>query len=329
MIPANPAPWEPDTWRSLLKSAIRDSKTLLAELSLHRGDVDHLPAFPVRVPRPFLARMQIGNPNDPLLLQVLSQNTERDEADGYLADPVGETPLARASGLIQKYRHRALLIASPACAVHCRYCFRREFPYADHTPSNLDAALAVIREDASLTEVILSGGDPLNLPDARFDALLTAVAGISHVQRIRIHTRLPVVLPQRITRALLETMGRAAKPVVLVAHCNHAQELDADTARAFRLLRQADVMLLNQAVLLRGINDSADSLCALSERLFEQGVLPYYLHLLDRVRGAHHFALDDAQATAIMDEVHARLPGYLVPRLVREIAGEPGKTVIR
>ena len=333
MIPVNPEPWEPDTWRLLLKTAVRSSDELLRALEitpgpLTVGDADTAPAFPVRVPGPFLARMTPGDPHDPLLLQVLARRSERLEVPGFVADAVGETGLAKTSGLIQKYAHRALLITSPACAVHCRYCFRRAFPYDDHPPAALAGAIDAIRQDPTLTEIIFSGGDPLTLPDQAFGELFEAVGRISHIRRLRIHTRLPIVLPQRITARFLDILGATRQPVVMVVHANHARELDAETRRAFALLKGRGVHLLNQAVLLKGINDSADAQCALAETLFDQGVLPYYLHLLDRVQGTHEFEVDAACLSGLQAAMHARLPGYLMPRLVREIAGAPGKTLL-
>ena len=328
MIPVNPEPWEPDTWRLLLKRAVRTSHALLQELGLWSTETDPTPDFPVRVPAPFMARMQRGDPRDPLLLQVLANLSERLVMPGFVADAVNEIGRSRAPGLIQKYAHRALLIASPACAVHCRYCFRREFPYEDHPPGALSDALQVIHNDDSLTEIILSGGDPLTLTDEAFTALFNNIVAVPHIRRVRIHTRLPVVLPQRTTKALLETLAESAKPVVMVVHVNHARELDLETHRAFTLLRQAGVTLLNQSVLLKDINDSADAQCDLAQQLFEHGVLPYYLHLLDQVRGTHNFEVTEHAAQPLLREMHARLPGYLLPRLVREIGGEPGKSLI-
>jgi L-lysine 2,3-aminomutase len=328
MIPVNPEPWEPDTWRLLLKRAVRTSDALLQALGLSDSGADPTPGFPVRVPAPFLSRMRRGDPRDPLLLQVLASLSERLVMPGFVADAVNEIGQTRAPGLIQKYAHRALLIASPACAVHCRYCFRREFPYEDHPPGALQDALEVIRSDDSLTEIILSGGDPLTLSDEALTSLFNNIVAVPHIRRVRLHTRLPVVLPQRTTRALLQTLAASAKPVVMVVHVNHARELDIDTLRAFTLLRHAGVTLLNQAVLLKDINDTADAQCDLAQTLFEQGVLPYYLHLLDRVRGTHSFEVAEPAVQTMLREMHARLPGYLLPRLVREIGGEPGKRLI-
>lgn len=328
MIPANPEPWEPDAWRQLLKTAVRDSATLCRRLGIDPAGIDHSPDFPVRVPESFLRRIRPGDPSDPLLRQVVATLRERERMDGFVADAVGETSRFIAPALIQKYAHRALLIGSPACAVHCRYCFRRQFPYADHGPGELEEALGVLARDSTITEIILSGGDPLTLPDDSFASLMRRIGAIDHVRRIRIHTRWPIVIPQRITRQLLDTLLGSPKPVTLVVHCNHPNELDADTARAHSLLRSARVVLLNQAVLLRGVNDSADVQAVLAERLFDQGVLPYYLHLLDPVEGAHAFDVDENIGRAIIEDLRRRLPGYLVPRLVRETAGRPAKTII-
>ncbi len=328
MIPANPEPWEPNAWRLLLKTAIRDSTTLCQHLGLDVVDIDRAPDFPVRVPFPFLRRMAKGDPNDPLLKQVLATSSEREKVDGFVADAVGETGRFIAPALMQKYAHRALLIASPACAVHCRYCFRRQFPYEAHGPSVLDHAMQALVADPEITEIILSGGDPLTLPDEAFSVLLIQLYGISHLRRIRIHTRWPIVIPERITQALLDVFQASPKPITVVVHCNHANELDADTARAFKLLRIAGVTLLNQAVLLGGVNDDTERLSELSEQLFNQGVLPYYLHLLDPVDGAHHFDVSAATGIELIRALRDRLPGYLVPRLVRETAGEPAKTLV-
>jgi EF-P beta-lysylation protein EpmB len=286
--------------------------------------------FPFRVTRSYAARMGKGDPSDPLLRQVLPVGEEMDAKPGFLADPVGELNAATAPGLLHKYRGRALLIATGACAIHCRYCFRREFPYGELLLSRTREAeaLARIAADPSLAEIILSGGDPLLLDDERLNGLIERLAEISHLRRLRIHTRLPVVLPRRITPALARLLGRGRLQAVLVIHANHARELDADTGMALARLHANGVALLNQSVLLKGVNDSAEALADLSESLFAQGVLPYYLHLLDKVRGAAHFDVSEAEALALHEALRRRLPGYLVPRLVREEAGAPYKTLL-
>lgn len=282
------------------------------------------------VPRPFAARMQTGDAADPLLLQVLPLEQENAVVAGFSTDPLGESDTSlsfkRAPGLIQKYQGRVLLITTPGCAVNCRYCFRRHFPYQEHRPKAHGQALDLIRSDSSIREVILSGGDPLLLNDEGLGSLLDEINAVEHVRRIRLHSRLPIVLPQRVTQNLLNTLEQSRCSIVLVAHCNHAQELDEDTARAFRCLGGAGVHLLNQSVLLHRINDNVQALCALSESLFEQGVLPYYLHMPDPVSGTAHFAVTDQHAAQLIAKTRALLPGYLMPQLVREEPGEHSKT---
>ncbi len=283
-------------------------------------------AFRTRIPWSYVRRMRRGDPNDPLLRQVLPIEEEREEHPGFVADPLEERRAIAAPGLLQKYRGRALLLATSACAVHCRYCFRREFPYSEQVQApRWHEALAHIERDEHIEEVILSGGDPLSLSDARLTALTQAITSIPHVRRLRLHTRLPIVLPSRVDSGLVHWLGAIARPVIVVLHANHANEIDAEVESACAQLRAAGATLLNQSVLLRGVNDDAASLAALSKRLFDSGVLPYYLHLLDRVRGTAHFAVAETRARRIAGELAAMLPGYLVPRLVRERAGAPAK----
>jgi EF-P beta-lysylation protein EpmB len=274
--------------------------------------------------------MEPGNPHDPLLRQVLPVAAEGEDHPGFSADPVGDAAAALAPGLLQKYRGRALLVTTPACAIHCRYCFRRHYPYAEGSLSadGGAAAIAGIAADPSLTEVILSGGDPLMLDDAALLVLVKELAVVPHVQRLRIHSRLPVVLPSRITPALCRSLAQANLRVVTVIHANHPRELSDAAGLALDRLRGAGVLLLNQSVLLRGVNDDEDTLCDLSEGLFRRGVLPYYLHLLDAVRGAAHFEVPQRQALALMSALRLRLPGYLVPRLVREEHGAGSKIAV-
>jgi L-lysine 2,3-aminomutase len=286
--------------------------------------------FDLRVPRSYLARIRRGDPHDPLLRQVLPISAELADHADYTADPLGERRALRAPGLLQKYHGRALLITTSACAVHCRYCFRREFPYAEQTSesSRWSEALAELAGDASIEEVILSGGDPLSLSDSRLTGLTNALQQIPHVRRLRVHTRQPVVLPSRVDAGLTQWLAQVRLPVVFVLHVNHPNEVDADVRAACSRLRDCGVLLLNQTVLLRGVNDNPDVLAELSRRLFEAGVLPYYLHVLDRVRGAAHFDVPEERARTIVGRMAARLPGYLVPRLVREIDGAPAKVTL-
>jgi len=286
--------------------------------------------FRLRVPRSYVARMRPGDPDDPLLRQVLPVAQENEETPGYVPDPLGERSAVRVPGLLQKYRGRALLVTTGACAVHCRYCFRREFPYDEQLGDGArwNEALAAIAADPSLEEIILSGGDPLSLSDARLAALTDALQAVPHVRRLRIHTRQPIVLPSRVDDGLLAWLGKLSRPVVIVVHANHPNEIDAEVHAACQRLRAAGTTLLNQSVLLKGVNDDAAVLASLSHRLFEAGVLPYYLHALDRVRGAAHFEVEEERARRIAGELAAMLPGYLVPRLVREVHGAASKVAL-
>lgn len=324
-------------WQAALSGAFRQLPPLLEFLELEAAQlpVDLDSSFPLMVPRAFAAKMRKGDPRDPLLLQVLPTLTERLPAPGLhsrdltgadgLIDPVGDLEATRAPGLLQKYAGRALLITTGACAVHCRYCFRRHFPYAEAAGDRLRQGLAWIREDPSLLEVILSGGDPLMLDDQALGLLLNELEAIAHLRRLRIHTRLPLMLPSRITTGLLERLDRTPLQAVMVIHANHPRELDAALSDALVALRQIGVQLMNQSVLLKGINDDVAVLMELSERLFAMDVMPYYLHQLDHVQGALHFEVPDHRALELHRALEAHLPGYLVPRLVREIAGADSK----
>ena len=345
MIPAAPLPLQPDPlpapadvplpgaprWQRLWREAVRDPRELLGLLGLDAAAAALSDAaaaqFPLRVPRGFVARMRHGDPHDPLLRQVLPVDAEDRIVPGFALDAVGDGAAKKADGVIQKYRGRALLVATGSCAVHCRYCFRRHFPYAEETAARDGWAGAVssIAGDPAIEEVILSGGDPLSLATSKLAELTARLAAVPHVRRLRIHSRLPVVLPERVDGALLQWLSTLPWPVAFVIHANHANEFDADVDAAMARLRDAGVQLLNQAVLLRGVNDSVDALAALSERGFAAGVLRYYLHQLDRVEGVAHFEVPDDEARALHAALAARLSGYLVPKLVREIPGDTGK----
>ncbi len=326
-----PAFATPDAdWRSLWREAVTDASELLALLGLSALAAQLPPAdagFALRVPRGFVARMRHGDARDPLLLQVLPQLAELDVVPGFVADAVGDLAAREAQGVLHKYHGRALLIASGSCAINCRYCFRRHFPYGEEMAAagQWRKALEHVRQDDSIGELILSGGDPLALSTAKLDELSRGLADLPHVVRLRIHTRLPVVLPERIDTAFTRWLADLPLQKVVVLHANHAREFDVHVDAACARLRGAGATLLNQSVLLQGINDAADTLVALSERLFAAGVLPYYLHQLDRVQGAAHFEVDDARAQALVDALRSRLPGYLVPKLVREVCGDPSK----
>ena len=284
--------------------------------------------FPTRVPRELLARMRRGDANDPLLRQFAPAADEVNGAEGWSHDPLGEAQASPVPGILHKYQGRVLMIVTGACPVHCRYCFRRHFPYGDHALSDeaLERAIDYVRADASIHEVILSGGDPLSLDDGALVALEAKLSEIRHLRRLRIHTRWPVAIPARVNDALLAWLGGSRLRPLIVVHANHAAEIDDGVRGALAKLRARGLTVLNQSVLLRGVNDSADALCALSEALDASDVLPYYLHLLDPVEGAAHFEVSEDEALALMREVASRLPGYLVPRLVREEVGRPAKT---
>lgn len=317
-------------WRQLWRESVTDARELLQLLHLEQL-ADRLPAgdagFALRVPRGFVARMQPGDPRDPLLLQVLPQLAELDEAEGFSRDAVGDIASRSAQGVLHKYQGRALLIASGSCAINCRYCFRRHFPYGDEIAAagQWRKALEHVSQDPSISELILSGGDPLSLATAKLEELSRGLAAIPHITRLRIHTRLPVVLPERIDGAFEDWLAALPLQKVVVLHANHANEFDAAVDAACARLRDAGATVLNQSVLLRGINDDVGTLEALSERIFAAGVQPYYLHQLDRVQGAAHFEVSDEHALDLLASLRHRLPGYLVPKLVREVGGDASK----
>ena len=316
-------------WARALAAAVTDPQELLALLKLPEDKA--CPAgFPLRVPRGYVARMRPGDLEDPLFRQVWPAGAEAQVVTGYGPDPVGDRAACRAPGLLQKYAGRALLSLTGACAIHCRYCFRRHFPYGEENPLGhaWPGTLAALRQIENLREVILSGGDPLMLSDARLAAVVSDLQALPGLRRLRIHTRLPVVLPERVDTPFCTWLAGLAVPVVIVLHANHAQELNGEVLSACRALTAAGATLLNQSVLLKGVNDSAAVLAALSEALFDAGVLPYYLHQLDPVAGAAHFAVPDDRARALNAELAGLLPGYLVPRLVREIPGMRSKTAV-
>jgi L-lysine 2,3-aminomutase len=318
-------------WQAALANAITNPQELCDILGLDAAEFQRVlsnsPQFPLRVPRCFASRIEKGNWRDPLLLQVLPFTQELETSPDFCEDPLREKQTNPIPGLLHKYHGRVLLIAAAGCAIHCRYCFRRHFPYADNTPgtSGWQPALNYIAGDPTIMEVIFSGGDPLILKDAVLSQLITQIAAIPQVKILRFHTRLPIVLPQRITPALIELLTASRLQTVIVVHCNHPNEIDDHVRHVLFELRKTGVTLLNQFVLLKGINDNADVLVQLSQQLFSVGVLPYYLHLLDPVQGAAHFAVSAAEGRRLIQQMTDRLPGYLVPKLVCETAGQPAK----
>lgn len=326
---------EPGAWQRQLAGAIRDPMALCQRLGLDpsciAGALSGHQLFKVRVPEAFAARMRIGDPLDPLLRQVLPLASETDEIPGFVTDPLEEAQHTARRGLIHKYAGRVLLIASPACAVNCRYCFRRHFPYGDNVPTRQqwETTLDYLRDDTSLREAILSGGDPLAASDRQLAWLVARLDGIAHLKRLRLHTRLPVVIPDRVDGAMLDWLTTTRLQKVMVLHINHANEIDDAVIAACTRLKAVGVTLFNQSVILKGVNDHVDSLEALSERLFDAGILPYYLHAFDPVAGAAHFAVSDEDAETLVAELRTRLPGFLMPTLVREIPGESSKTPLQ
>jgi EF-P beta-lysylation protein EpmB len=323
-----------ESWQTELARAYRDPEELLLALNLTPeqipGGISTISPFPLRVPRHYVARMQPGDPNDPLLLQVLSRQLEQTDQPGFLLDPVGDGPATASPGLLHKYQGRVLLITTGACPVHCRYCFRRHYPYSDSRPNSGDwsSAMEYIAADSSINEVILSGGDPLSLSNKRLQAISDELREIPHIRRLRIHTRMPIVLPERVDTGFKKWLSSLPWQTIVVTHCNHANEIDEQVSDALTELKASGATLLNQAVLLKGINDNVAALVNLSEGLFKSGTLPYYLHLLDRVEGAAHFEVSEPLALRLINKIQGRLPGFLVPKLVREVAGRPHKVQI-
>ncbi len=334
MITHRATPPERPAWQAALADAISDPRELLRIAGVPPAMLGFsetaLKAFSLRVPRGFAARMRRGDARDPLLRQVLPVALETRAVPGYGPDPVGDLSAEVVPGVLHKYHGRVLLVLTGACAIHCRYCFRRHFPYARSSAARerFEPALCYIRDRPEITEVILSGGDPLMLPDTRLSELAARLTEITHLQRLRIHSRLPIVLPERIDADLLHWLTTTRLRPVMVVHANHAREIDAGVEQALAALRQAGVTVLNQSVLLAGVNDAVDALVALSLALFAAGALPYYLHLLDPVAGAAHFEVKTGRALALYEGLRRALPGYLVPRLVRERPGAAFKLPI-
>lgn len=320
-------------WQNALARAFREPAELIRYLelpeSLLEGALAANPSFALRVPRGYVQRIEKGNPNDPLLRQVLPLAEELQPAEDYTLDPVSDLAALQVPGLLHKYPGRVLLISTQACAVHCRYCFRRHFPYQENrSEQDWQEAINYIRANPEINEVILSGGDPLSLTESRLQKITDKLLTIPHIKTLRFHSRQPIVLPERITDAFLSWLDSLPWKIVMVIHCNHANEIDAAVRTALNKLQQHQVTLLNQSVLLAGVNDNAKALATLSQELFSSHVLPYYLHMLDKVQGSKHFHVDTAKAVRLMNEVRQQLPGYLVPKLVQEQAGEKSKTAI-
>ncbi|MDH3325193.1 MAG: EF-P beta-lysylation protein EpmB [Gammaproteobacteria bacterium] len=334
MIHRNKQTLQMPSWQNQLSDAIKSPEALIKALNLPISLLPEIEKahqlFPIRVPLSFISKMEKGNINDPLLKQVIPTSDELIKHANYTKDPVGDAAAEKTPGLLHKYFGRVLLTVTGACGIHCRYCFRRHFDYSASNPGkqNWLDCLEYIRNDESIFEVILSGGDPLSLSDQKLAQLVKQIAEIPHVRFLRIHTRQIVVLPDRVNDELLQWISNSRLKCIFVIHCNHPAEIAEDTTRALNKLQSVGVELFNQSVLLRGINDSCHTLEQLSLTLFESGVKPYYLHLLDKVEGASHFDTPEYMAREILDQLQQRLPGYLVPKLVREIAGIPYKSPV-
>ena len=325
--------YQEQNWQSQLSDLITDPLELLEALQLSpdqllSGAILASEQFKLRVPRAFVGKMNIGDPLDPLLLQVLPHHLELEEHPGYVTDPLGEEQANQQPGVLHKYKSRFLLTLTGACAVHCRYCFRRHFPYQENLPKNEDwlNIKSYIESQPDINEVIFSGGDPLTLSNRKLKLWIDRLESLAQIKFLRIHSRVPIVIPNRVDEELVSLLKNSRLRIILVVHSNHAAELDDFTCTKLSLLAQQQITVLNQAVLLNGVNNSAQVLVDLSYRLFDAGVMPYYLHVLDKVKGAHHFDLSPEQINLIYKDVLENLPGYLVPKLVREIAGEKNKT---
>lgn len=325
--------YQEQNWQSQLSDLITDPSELLSLLELSSeqllsGAILASEKFKLRVPRAFVGKMNAKNPLDPLLLQVLPHHLELEEHPEFVTDPLGEEAANQLPGVLHKYKSRFLLTLTGACAVHCRYCFRRHFPYQENLPKNEDwlNIKNYIEANPNINEIILSGGDPLTLSNRKLALWLERLSSLKQIQILRIHSRVPIVIPNRIDEELISLLKNSRLRIVLVVHSNHASELDDFTCSKLLQLSDHHITVLNQAVLLKGVNDSAQTLIDLSYRLFEARVMPYYLHVLDKVKGAQHFDLESSKIDDIYRDVLANLPGYLVPKLVREIAGEKNKT---
>lgn len=320
------------TWQYQLANLVTDMDELCQLLALDKEQLSQIyelpPKFALRVPHAFVAKMNKGDVFDPLLRQILPTKSEQEPHAGFSLDPLAESDHNPIKGLLHKYQSRVLVTLTGVCAVNCRYCFRRHFDYQGNLPTSddLQAICEYIRQDTDIVEVLLSGGDPLSVNNRRLGLWLSALSELPNIKTIRLHTRLPVVLPDRVDEELLALFANCPKHLVMVLHINHPQELDAALAIKCQQLKKAGVLLLNQSVLLKGINDNADTLAKLSYQLFDSGVLPYYLHALDKVAGAGHFLVDEKQAVAIYHELMAKVAGYLVPKFVQELPYERHKT---
>lgn len=315
-------------WQQAMREAFKDPLALLAfvEVLPSQVQLNDRPTFSCCCPRNYAQRMTKKDPDDPLLKQVLPVMAENLHHPEFVLDPTGDSAAQSQRGVLQKYHGRALVITTGSCAIHCRYCFRQHFNYRESYHFSIEQKLQALGTD--IEEIILSGGDPLMLNDEKLNEICQLVISKKHLKRIRIHTRVPIVLPERITDSFLSLLEGLPLSKVMVIHCNHPNEINEEIKQVLHQLSQTGTMLLNQSVLLKGINDTAHTLIELSERLLDAKVLPYYLHLLDKVAGAVHFDVCAQQGLQLLEEMKKKLPGFLVPKLVREQAGFPYKIAI-
>ena len=321
-------------WKTELSHCVNSIDELLNQLGLKAEDLNATEQaaneFSIKVPQSFVQLMEYGNPNDPLLKQVLPITSELQVDNNFSTDPVDESSFNPVPGIVHKYRNRVLMIISPNCAINCRYCFRRHFPYDENRQSKQQwlKALDYLKTKPEINEVIFSGGDPLAANDHFLRWLTAEIESIQHIKRLRIHTRLPVVIPSRVDDQLLNWLGNTRLKPTLVLHINHANEINEALRQGVNRLKKSGITVLNQSVLLKGINDNSDQLISLSEKLFDAGIMPYYLHMLDPVQGASHFDVSMDRAVEIFRQIQTELPGFLVPKLVQERAGERSKSLI-
>lgn len=316
-------------WRAILRKNFTRVEALADFLELNeqqRAQLIAFPGFPIQVPLRLAQKMAKGTLDDPLVRQFLPLLQEKQMHPQFALDPVCDASFQKESKLLRKYEGRVLLVCTSACAMHCRYCFRQNFAYS--SSKGFEEELTLIEQDESIQEVILSGGDPLSLSDETLGQILGRLAKLPHIRRIRFHTRFPIGIPERIDEGFLNLMASLPQQIYFIIHCNHSRELDQEIFDRLRALQRLGCIILNQAVLLKGVNDDAGTLQELAEQLVNQGIIFYYLHQLDRVQGAAHFEVEEERGCSLIAEITKQLPGYAVPKYVREVAGEPHKTLL-
>lgn len=315
-------------WKTILRKNFTSISALADFLELsfeQRSQLIQNPNFPLNLPLRLAQKMAKGTLDDPLFKQFVPLQKELIETSFFKADPVCDKSFLKQKKLLKKYEGRVLLLCTSACAMHCRYCFRQNFPYETDEKS-FHEELKWIEKHLSVHEVILSGGDPLSLSDEKLEKILLPLASMSHIHRIRFHTRFPIAIPERIDKGFLKLIKQLPQQLYFVIHCNHPKELDAEVFNCLKSLQKTGSVVLNQSVLLKGVNDKLDTLVELSRQLINGGVIPYYLHQLDQVKGAAHFEVPVAKGRLLIKKMTQLLSGYAIPKYVKEIAGELNKT---